>query len=37
MDHNKLPDELERAEGKPAVNDKDVNLAYDNTGHVRDF
>ncbi|KJZ74638.1 hypothetical protein HIM_05988 [Hirsutella minnesotensis 3608] len=36
-DEEELPGELVRAEGEPKVKDKDVNLAYDNVGHVLDF
>ncbi|ODA82276.1 hypothetical protein RJ55_00783 [Drechmeria coniospora] len=32
-----LPGELVRAEGEARVGDKDVNLAYDNVGHVLSF
>ncbi|KND88121.1 Extracellular metalloprotease [Tolypocladium ophioglossoides CBS 100239] len=37
QDENELPGELIRAEGEAKVKDKDVNLAYDNVGHVLDF
>lgn len=36
-DNDNLPGELERAEGEPVVEDKDVNQAFDNVGHVLDF
>ncbi|KAM4063095.1 thermolysin metallopeptidase, alpha-helical domain-containing protein [Hirsutella rhossiliensis] len=36
-DEDDLPGELVRAEGEAKVKDKDVNLAYENVGHVLDF
>lgn len=33
----RLPGKAERAEGEPAVEDEDVNEAYDNVGHVLKF
>ncbi|POR30913.1 Extracellular metalloprotease [Tolypocladium paradoxum] len=36
-DEDELPGELIRAEGEAKVEDKDVNLAFDNVGHVLDF
>lgn len=32
-----LPGKEQRAEGEPAVEDEDVNEAYDNVGHVLKF
>lgn len=37
QDEGELPGELKRAEGEAKVKDKDVNLAYDNVGHVLAF
>ncbi|PFH59977.1 hypothetical protein XA68_11652 [Ophiocordyceps unilateralis] len=37
MDQDALPGELVRAEGEGKVKDEDVNLAYDNVGHVLGF